>query len=230
MTYIAQGFTNGERLKASKMTALGTNINEVRKTHIDADSPAEAALGVKWVDNSSNPFRVYQYDGAEWVHLFNVNTSSHQAAHAIFPENIEDGSINSDSVQAGSIYNNKLQNGLATPTNTNSNTITSDKIATGTYDDISVDINKFSISNGSIVAGDLALQEASSSTTSTGSPITLVLSEGSLFPAIGTDDTGGVRIQSHGVSSADVTSPAVDCWYVDNGKELTAEWYYLDTV
>lgn len=164
MTYTVIDVSSGERLKASVLTQLQTNISDVRKNHIGSDAPNVLELGTIFVKNNVSPWEVYQYDGTENVHLFDIDTSGNRPkalGYLLGTSEIPDYSISSSLLSSGCVVYGKIASGQVIASHLNDNIFNSNQYITPAARNILVLSSyhiasytlvstKFNISNGTI--------------------------------------------------------------------------------
>lgn len=152
MTYAVIDVSSGERLKASTLSQLQENMNDVRKNHIAADAPNVLETGCLFVKNNVTPWRVYQYDGDENVNVFDVYNTTNQPSflgtaitpqdYSITSSDIASGAIHAGKIGSGQVQSYHLSGAIFTQTEIgsfqsgnygNNVIINSDKLSTSTY-------------------------------------------------------------------------------------------------
>jgi lipopolysaccharide export system protein LptA len=100
MAFTGLTFSVGEVLTASKMNTLDANIDLVRADHIGTSAPAELTAGVTWLDNTSTPWVLKQYDGADWITIYNINATTNKVS---FPSIASPLVVGTMTIASGSI-------------------------------------------------------------------------------------------------------------------------------
>jgi hypothetical protein len=75
MAFVGQSYSVSQVLTAAQMTAIDTNIDIIRNTHIGTSAPAELTAGVQWIDNTATPWLKKIYDGTDWITVGKINAT-----------------------------------------------------------------------------------------------------------------------------------------------------------
>lgn len=78
MAFVAQTYSVGEVLTASKMNQVDLNVDLIRASHIGTAAPAELTAGVKWIDSNVAAGHLDQvWDGVNWLTVAKLDTTNH---------------------------------------------------------------------------------------------------------------------------------------------------------
>lgn len=81
MAFVAQSYSVGEVLAASKMNQIDTNIDLIRNQHKGSAAPAELVAGVKWIDDTASPWTMKLYDGADHLSWEEIDDTNDRIFH-----------------------------------------------------------------------------------------------------------------------------------------------------
>lgn len=75
MSFAAQTFTLSQVLTSTQMNQVDSNIDAVRNSHKGSSAPGDLVAGVQWIDDSSSPWTLKMYDGADWISIGTIDAS-----------------------------------------------------------------------------------------------------------------------------------------------------------
>lgn len=226
MTYIAESFTAGARLRASKLTQLVVNLNEIRDNHQGNDAPSTAELGAIWIDSSSSLWGVYVHDGAAWVLVCRINTSTHDILWVVNPELLADSAIESSHIVADSVPTAAFSDGSIVPGKIANGAIVDEHVTTDAVQSVgNVPETKLSASI-SFGRSNMILQEGSASGTGTAD---ISLTGPSFVPVCKTGYNSVIWGWRPHSGSPNRDNPTLYNGINAGSDSYNCEWHYLET-